>query len=354
MGFLLLSLLIVFIYTRALIYLSNAYAKRHLMQAPHLRGTHTQSIPRGVGLAVVIVCLITLSAFGVEHVYFQQNFAFALVLGGALIAFIGFLDDHQHVSPHIRLLVQALGVGLVLYQMGGFPEIYILNQVFYVGWIGHLFAFLGMIWLVNLYNFIDGIDGYVGMETVFISLNIALMVYVLDLFSLTWFMLVLAVSMLAFLCWNWQPAKVFMGDVCSGFLGFLFASLMAYTARDYTVSLITWFILLAIPIIDASYTLVVRLLKGHSYGESHNCHAYHHAVVRYGSHQAVVFRGLAINLFWLAPFAWAAFIWPEYDVYLFAVAVAPIFYIVSKLGAGQDNDFSKFLAPRDRFELPTK
>lgn len=354
MIYLILSLVFVFIYTHALIYLSKRYAEQHLMQAPHLRGTHTRTIPRGVGLSVVITCLIALAALAFNQAYFPTPVAIAIIVGGTLVGLIGFLDDHSHIAPSIRLLVQSLSVGIVLYQIGGFPEIYILDQMIYLGWFGHILAFLGMVWLLNLYNFNDGIDGYVAMETVFISLTLAVMVYLLGFLSLTWFLLVLAVSMSAFLCWNWQPAKVFMGDVCSGFLGFLWASLMAYTAKDNWVPIITWFILLAIPIIDATVTLIVRLAKGYSYGESHNSHAYHHAVVRYGSHQAVVLRALAINLFWLLPLATASFLWPQYDLYFFVVAVAPIFYIVIKLGAGQDNDFSKFLAPRDRFELPTK
>lgn len=354
MGFLLLSLIIVFIYTHALIYLSYSYAKRNLMQSPHFRGTHTNAIPRGVGLSVVIVCLISLTALGLNNAYFPTSFAVGLVIGGILIATIGFMDDHQHVASIIRLCVQSLSVGFILFLMGGFPDLYFLGYVFHVGWIGHIVAFIGMLWFVNLYNFIDGIDGQAGTETIFICLNLGSMAYLLGFISLTWLMLVVATSMLAFLCWNWQPAKVFMGDVCSAFLGFLFASLMAFTARDNTIPILCWLILLSLPIIDMTYTLVLRLLKGYSYNEAHNWHAYQHAVVRYGSHQAVVLRGLAINIFWLAPLAWAAFILPQFDLYLFVIAIAPIFYVVIKLGAGTENDFSKFLAPRDRFELPTK
>lgn len=352
--FLLLSLLVVFMYAHALIYLSRDYASCHLMQTPHVRGTHTRSVPAGVGLSLVIICLIILIVFWFHPTYFPRNLSMALIISGTLIAGISFLDDHQHVAPNIRLGIQALSVGFALYEIGGFPEFYVLNHVFYLGWFGHIFAFVGMLWLVNLYNFYDGIDGQVGTQTVFVSINLAAMIYLLGFLSLSWFLLVLATSMLAFLCWNWQPAKIFMGDVCSCFLGFIFAALMAYTARDNTIPLLSWLILLALPIIDMSYSLIVRLLKGYSYHESHCSQAYHHAVVRYGSHQAVVLRGLAINLFWLAPFAWATFIWPEYDLWFFLVAITPIFYWVIKLGAGQENDFSKFLAPRDRFELPTK
>lgn len=344
MNYLLLSLLIVFIYTHALIYLSNAYAKRHLLQAPHFRGTHTRTIPRGVGLAVVLVCLIALSALWLSDANFPKGLALALMVGGLLIGGIGFVDDHEHVAPMIRLWVQTVGVGLVLYSIGGFPKLYLLNYGFNVGWFGHIFAFLGMLWLINLYNFVDGIDGQAGMETVFIAGNLAMMAYLLNFLSLSWLMLVLVSSMSAFLCWNWQPAKVFMGDVCSCFLGFLFAALMAYTAHDNTVPLISWLILLALPIIDMSYTLIVRLKNGYSYQETHCMHAFQHAVGRYGSHQAVVLRGLAVNLFWLAPLAWAAFLFPQYDLWFFLIAVPPIFYIVIKLGAGQENKFFKYNA----------
>jgi Fuc2NAc and GlcNAc transferase len=355
MIYLLFTLILVFLYTHALIYLSYAYAKRHLMQAPHFRGTHTRTIPRGVGLAVVIVCLITIVTLFIAPGFFPKPFALGLLLGGVFIAGIGFIDDHQHVQPMIRLWIQSFGVIAVLYLIGGFPELYLFNHAFYVGWFGHILAFLGMLWLINLYNFIDGIDGQAGTQTVFLAINLALMAYFIDFYSLGWLMVILAASMSAFLCWNWQPAKVFMGDVCSCFLGFLFASLMALTARDNTIPLLCWLILLALPIVDMSYTLVVRLIKGYSYHEAHCSHAFQHAVARYGSHQAVVLRGLAINLFWLAPFAWIAFLQPQYDVYCFILAVAPIFYIVIKLKAGQSNDFEKFhLAPRDRFELPTK
>ncbi len=341
MSYLLLSLLIAFLYTHALIYLSYAYAKRHLMQAPHSRGTHTRTIPRGVGLAVVIVCLITLMALYLTPAHFPKGLALSLLIGGFLIAGIGFVDDHRSVDPVIRLGVQAIAVGVVLYQIGGFPDLYLFNHAFDWGWAGSFIAFIGMLWFINLYNFTDGIDGLAGMQTLFVSLNLAAMTFLLSILSISWLMLILATAISAFLFWNWQPAKVFMGDVCSGFLGFLFAGLMAYTARDNMVPILCWFILLAMPIVDMSYTLVVRLLKGYSYKQAHCTHAFQHAVLRYGSHQAVVLRGLMVNLFWLAPFAWAAFLWPQYDVWFFCLAVPPIFYIVIKLGAGQENDFSK-------------
>lgn len=352
---LLLTLLVVFIYTHALIYLSRAYALRHLMQAPHFRGTHTRTIPSGVGLAVVLVCLIAICALFFVPTQFPENLALALLLGGAFIAGIGFLDDHEHISPVVRLWVQSFGIGAVLYQINGFPELYALGLDVHVGLFGYGLAFIGMLWLVNLYNFIDGIDGQAGMQTLFISINIAAMSYLLGFISLTWLMGVLAASMSAFLCWNWQPARVFMGDVCSCFLGFLFAALMAFTARENAIPLFSWLILLALPIIDMSYTLIARLLKGHSYHEAHCTHAFQHAVRRFGTHQAVVLRGLAVNVFWLAPMAWIAFLWPQYDLYCFVIAIIPIFYGVIKLGAGRENDFSPFhMAPRDRFELPTK
>ncbi|MFA6037592.1 MAG: hypothetical protein WC748_05710 [Legionellales bacterium] len=341
MIYLLLTFVFTFIYTYVMVYLSNNYAKRYLMQAPHLRGTHTRSIPRGVGVAIVILCLIAICALSFGDVYFSNAFAHGLLLGGLLVAGIGFVDDHQHVDPKIRLVIQALAVGIVLYQIGGFPEFYILNHVFYLGWLGHILAFFGMIWLINLYNFIDGLDGQAGTETVFVSLNLVAMTYLLGFLSLSWLLFVLASSMVAFLCWNWQPAKVFMGDVCSGFLGFFFAALMAYTARDNMIPLISWLILLALPIADMSYTLIVRLLKGHAYDETHCTFAYHHAMVRLGSHQAVVLRTLMLNILWLAPFAWAAFLWPEYDLWFFLVAISLVFYIVIKLGAGKENDISK-------------
>lgn len=352
---LLLTLVLTFLYTHALIYLSDAYARRHLMQAPHAHGTHTQAIPRGVGLSVVIVCLITLISLLFTHVNFPASLALVLIIGGLILAAVGFWDDHGHISPLIRLLVQAVVVLFTLYQIGGFPILYLFNQPIVVGLAGNVFAALGMIWFINLYNFTDGIDGQAGCQTIFVSINLAAMAYLLGFLSLSWLMLVLSASMAAFLFWNWQPAKVFMGDVCSCFLGFLFAGLMAYTARDQMIPLLTWLILFALPITDMTYTLIVRLLKGYSYHQTHCTHAFQQAVGRFGSHQAVVLGGLAIHLFWLAPFAWASFLWPQADVWFFLIAIAPVFYLVVKLGAGKENNFSNFnLAPRDRFELPTK
>jgi Fuc2NAc and GlcNAc transferase len=106
-----------------------------------------------------------------------------------------------------------------------------------------------------------------------------------------------------FVVWNWPPARIFMGDVGSGFLGFLFGSMALITHKVSELSFWVWPILLGVFIVDATVTLCRRLMNRKKIHEAHRSHAYQHAVRRYGAHMPVSLAVAAINLLWLGPIA---------------------------------------------------
>jgi Fuc2NAc and GlcNAc transferase len=172
------------------------------------------------------------------------------------------------------------------------------------GWLGRVLATLYVIWILNLTNFMDGIDGLAAVEVVTVSLGGALLYLVAAPGEMLWILPVaLAMATLGFLMWNWPPASIFMGDVGSGFLGLMMAALSLQAAQAAPQLFWAWVILLGVFIVDATVTLGRRLLRGEPVYLAHRMHAYQHATAWWGAHQPVTCVVGAINVLWLLPFA---------------------------------------------------
>jgi Fuc2NAc and GlcNAc transferase len=201
------------------------------------------------------------------------------------------------------------------------------------GWIGQALAVLGLVWLTNLYNFMDGIDAIAAIEGVSVA--------VLAAFILLGFAVVHPVSWLAltaagcagFLLWNWPPARIFMGDVGSGFLGYVLG-VMAYATSAQGLNLWCWVILLGVFLVDATVTLLRRLATHQRWWEPHRSHAYQYAARRWRSHARVSLSVVCINVFWLGPLAWVGAHYPAWAAGVAAVAILPLIAIALALGAG--------------------
>jgi len=114
----------------------------------------------------------------------------------------------------------------------------------------------------------------------------------------------LGVSSIGFLLWNWPAAKIFMGDVGSGFLGFVLCVLMLATSQGKGISLWTWLILFGLFLVDATVTLMRRMIQREKWYSAHRSHAYQWLARQWGSHTRVTLLALAINVFWLLPIAY--------------------------------------------------
>lgn len=228
------------------------------------------------------------------------------VLGaGTTVALVGFLDDHGHVAARWRLLGHFAAAAWALAWMGGMPPLVLFGDTFSISWLGYVGASIYLVWLLNLYNFMDGIDGLASIEAISVCVGGALIYMLLGDASMALLPLLLAAAVFGFLCWNFPPAKIFMGDAGSGFLGLTLGVLSLHAAWSNPDFLWAWLILLGVFIVDATFTLCRRLVRGDRVYEAHRTHAYQYASRKHGSHRKVTLAVLGINILWLTPLAFA-------------------------------------------------
>jgi Fuc2NAc and GlcNAc transferase len=293
------AVVISFLLTAAL----RKYAvSRSLIDVPNVRSSHLVATPRGGGLAIVVAFVMSLGFLYAVGLMSEGAF-FANAGAGAAIAIIGFMDDHGHIAARWRLLGHFAAATWLLAWMGGLPFIELFGIRFNLGWVGHVLATFYLVWLLNLYNFMDGIDGIASVEAICVCLAACLLYGFSGLESLIWGPLLLAASVAGFLYWNFPPAKIFMGDAGSGFLGIMLGGLSLQAAWVDAPMLWAWLILLGVFIVDATFTLFRRLLRGDKVYEAHRSHAYQFASRRFGKHLPVTVTVGVINLFWLLPVA---------------------------------------------------
>jgi Fuc2NAc and GlcNAc transferase len=257
-----------------------------------------------------------------------------LLGAGALIAVVGFLDDHGHIAARWRLLAHFGAAIWALAWMGGLPTISLFGNELDLGWFGHLLAALYLVWMLNLYNFMDGIDGIASIEAVCACAGACLVYWLTGHENLMLAPMLLAVAVLGFLYWNFPPARIFMGDAGSGFLGVVIGILSLQAAWAAPEMLWVWLILLGVFVVDATFTLGRRLLRGDKVYEAHRSHAYQFASRVAGRHLPVTLTVMAINLLWLLPIA--LFVGLGFDGVLgLLVAYIPLVLLAIKFHAGE-------------------
>ena len=304
--FFIIALILAFLLTRLL----RRYAlASSLLDIPNARSSHSIPTPRGGGVSIVIVFLLglpVLSGMGL----LTTNALWAFLGAGVWVAVIGFMDDHGHIPARWRLLAHFSGAAWGLFWLGGFPPLGLSlptsPNIYYVdlGWVSQILGLFYLVWLLNLYNFMDGIDGLASIEAITVCLGGALL-YLLGAEDIsTWVApVLLAITAIGFLCWNFPPAKIFMGDAGSGFLGITLGLLSIQATWIAPQFFWSWLILLGVFIVDATWTLTRRFLQGEKIYEAHRSHAYQQASRYYGSHKVVSLSIGAINIAWLTPLA---------------------------------------------------
>ncbi|WP_339429546.1 glycosyltransferase family 4 protein [Pseudomonas taetrolens] len=305
-----------------------------LIDTPNARSSHTVPTPRGGGVAIVISFCSALPFLALVGVL-SWGFTLSLLGAGIGIAVLGFLDDHGHIAARWRLLGHMLGAGYALYWLGGLPPITIFGAVIDFGWVGHIGAVLYLVWMLNLYNFMDGIDGLASVEAITTCLG-AVVIYALCGFDvLIWPPALLAVTVAGFLYWNFPPAKIFMGDAGSGFLGITLGILSLQAAWTSPALFWAWIILLGVFIVDATFTLIRRLVRGDKVYEAHRSHAYQFASRLYGKHLTVTLAVGLINVFWLLPVALCVTLLGLDGVLGVVLAYMPLIFLAVKFHAGE-------------------
>ncbi|MCR1816215.1 MraY family glycosyltransferase [Aliarcobacter butzleri] len=268
-------------------FIKNYMIKKSLVASVNERSSHTVPTPHGGGIAIAITWFI-----GLFYLYFIgqiENNLFYALLFGAVISIVSFFDDIYELSPKLRLIIQAIVAIGGLYFLGGFETLTfgifdIQNPIF-----TNIFAFFMIIWFINLYNFLDGINGYAGSESLFLA------VAGFILFGGNHF-LVLAVAVLGFLYWNWNKAKIFMGDVGSTLLGYNVAIFTIYYANQEPNNFWIWIILFSVYWFDATLTLIRRKLNKEKLSQAHKKHAYQRLTQAGWSHYKVTNYSIVLNI----------------------------------------------------------
>lgn len=274
---------------------------RNLIDIPNRRSSHRVPTPRGGGLAIAAAFfagLLSLWLLG----SLPPQVLLALSGAGGVVAGVGFWDDRRHIAAQWRLAAHFLGAAWGLFWLGTLPPLSVFGHLLSLGWAGYLLAAVYLVWLLNLYNFMDGIDGLAGIEAITVCLGGGLASVLAAPAGQDWLPPVLLLSAVAgFLYWNFPRARIFMGDSGSGFLGLTLGLLSLRAAQVAPELFWCWLILLGVFVVDATTTLLRRMIRGEVWHEAHRSHAYQYASRRFAAHRQVSLAVGLINLLWLLP-----------------------------------------------------
>ncbi|MDX1605840.1 MAG: glycosyltransferase family 4 protein [Candidatus Competibacterales bacterium] len=305
--------------------LVRAYAlRRGLLDRPGRRRSHEIPTPRGGGMAIVVITLGNW-CWAWQQGLIGADLGVALAGGGLLVAAVGFWEDHRPLTRRFRLTAQGLATVWVLYWLA--PPLPVLPAV---PW--YLLAAVGLVWLTNLYNFMDGIDTLAASECVFVA--VAGLLLLGSGGEVRLMLALLGAGTLGFLVWNRPPARIFMGDSGSCFIGFALGGLALASFRAESASWSFWSIVLGVFLIDATYTLLRRMVSGERWYEAHRMHAYQRAARRWNSHARVTLGVALVNMLWLLPLAALAAAYPSTGPLWVALAWLPLIGLAWGLGAG--------------------
>lgn len=288
------------------------YARRRgMLDLPGQRRSHHVPTPRGGGVGIVVAMLLCLPgvAWSVHAAAPSPRLFESLCAALALVALAGWWDDHHPLPVLPRLAAQLLAVTLfsVMLLGGG------------LSWWWLPLLLISGVWSINLHNFMDGIDGLLAQQAIFVGVGVTALATAAGEPALALVAACLAVSALGFWCFNRPPARIFMGDVGSGSVGLLIFAFSAMLWRVHQVLLWPALILSSAFVVDAGLTLLTRIWLGRRWYAAHREHLYQWLVRRGGNHVRVDAAYLSWNVLIAAPLAWLAWSHPRAA---FAVTIA--------------------------------
>lgn len=314
--------------------------KLKLVHEPNDRSSHHQLIPHGGGISIVIstVCFTMWLIFRDE----ERHIAYWASVGLSLIvAAKGLIDDIIHLSAILRLIIQTLvssALILTLYTLpiDGLEPINVLPM-----WLSLMVVSFAVVWWLNLFNFMDGVDGLAGSQAVFMLGGAACLIFIVHpsaSSTTVWaWMVCLSAATFGFLLYNWSPAQIFLGDIGSLFLAFMIMFLALLTISLHWMNYASWIILAALFVVDATVTLLRRIVIGENWMTAHRSHAYQNLSRHWKSHRKVTLLFISVNSFWLFPLAYLSLIFPLESIWFAIMAYAPLIFIAHKLKAGVPN-----------------
>lgn len=316
-----------------LTYLVRRFALRSgLLDIPNARSSHVLATPRGGGLVILVAFSVVVFVAGMADLISPAQAAL-LIAPPLAVGLVGFIDDRRGVPVAHRLVVHLLAASAAVALL---PSLPIVVESAWVRVLLGPLCIVALIWSTNLFNFMDGIDGIAGAQAVYMCLAGAWLAC--DGYAATGIILVLvalAGSVLGFLVWNWAPARIFMGDVGSGYLGMQLGIVGCLLAIESRVTIWTWIILGSMFLADASVTLVRRVLRRQKWSDAHRTHAYQHLSRRLGSHSKATLLFVAVNCAILLPLGWVSVRDPSLAPELACLAILLCAVLALAAGAGR-------------------
>lgn len=264
--------------------------KRELLYIPNERSSHKNPTPSGGGLVIAIVCILSYVAISY---FYPDSFSWGYVAGALIVGVISWLDDLYPIWFVWRLIAQFIAAGLLMIDVGYWQTVALpfASVSIEFGQLGAVITFLWIVWLINAYNFMDGIDGLAGLHSVIAGISWMALGYMLEMHGLFYFTGVITSACVGFLVLNWHPARIFMGDVGSTFLGFTFATIPLLGGAEKqqpnsifltAAVMFVWFFLF-----DPFVTMIRRWVKGKPPWNPHRGHIYQLLMVSGISHGKV-------------------------------------------------------------------
>lgn len=307
--------------------LVRAYCRRRgLIDRPGARRSHRAPVARGGGLAISIALLSTILAFAPDD---------ALVLpfsvGAAVVSLLGWRDDYAPLSVGWRLGIQMFVAAGIIAWLGPVDSIEVGRRTITAPWLWTPLAVIAMVWLMNLFNFMDGSDGLASTQAVISFTLFALGFGLAGENAAAWLAAVCAGASTGFLFWNWPGASIFLGDSGSLLLGWGAGAFALTGTLTGSVSVWLAFIIVSPFVIDATLTLCWRLMRGERWYTAHRDHAFQ-CLLRLGwSHGQVLVAWIALNCLLVVPATLIAFWQPQGETgaaAVLSVCLAGVWYVV--------------------------
>jgi len=269
--------------------------KQNIVDTPNDRTIHQGAVPRGGGLVIVLMLILVLSIFSL--IDNRSSLFLGLLVTVLFWAGLSWWDDQHDLSARFRFLWQLVFAGMGVAAFGWINPVYVSPRIWFeLAWFAPLVSFIGVVWMANLYNFMDGLDGLAAGQTIIASITFAVWFGQLGDVSLALTCVVLAAASYGFSLWNWSPAKIFMGDVGSITIGAFFATLIIIITTRYNVPVIASVILFGMFVFDATATLLRRFIRGENISQAHRTHHYQRLATLGIAHEKIAVGSLVFML----------------------------------------------------------
>jgi len=300
-----------------------------IISTPNYRTLHELPIPRGGGIVFSLLSILAIFLIWWNW-QLSEELLLALVVGGFIATLLGFIDDIANISARIKLIIQLILSCWVVYCLY-FGELLTFDLMPLYMIIPIVLFF--MIWMMNAYNFLDGIDGMAASGAIFVSLAVALVLFLTEgPIEIIAIFILMASTVIGFILFNWPPATIFMGDAGSVFLGYIFGVLLLFTVLNNDVSIWAWLTVFGYFFADTVVTQIIRVIMVKKWYLAHRSHAYQNLARMSGSHLKVTSGVTLYNIFWILPIAiWSA-LQPEMEIIAAILAVAPALVVAYKYG----------------------